>query len=472
VFRSPMMDFGYDISDYRDVDPSFGSLAGLDALLREAHARDLKVILDFVPNHTSDQHPWFQESRSSRDNPRRDWYNWRDPAPDGGPPNNWLTNLGTGAWELDAQTGQYYYHAFLKQQPDLNWRNPDVREAMWDIMRFWLDRGFDGFRVDVIWQLVKDEHFRDNPRNPLYAEGMPPNRSTLPTYTTDQPEVHDIVAGMRRVIDEYEDRVLIGEIYLPVERLVMYYGSEASLGVHLPLNFHLLDVPWQADAVAELVNRYEALVPAYGWPNWVLGNHDKPRVASRLGTEQARLAAMLLLTLRGTPTLYYGDELGMTDVEVPPALRRDRFDLETPGLGRDGARTPMQWSSEVNAGFSHSTPWLPVGPEFATVNVDSLEKESGSILNLYRSLLQMRKREPALVNGDYQFIEATDVLTFTRAVDGRRLVVALNFSNQKTDASLPESGGYRVLLSTYVDRWGDQEDRTVSLRPNEGVVLG
>ncbi len=245
IYPSPMADGGYDVSDYRGIDPIFGTAADFERLLTEAHARGLKVILDFVPNHTSDRHRWFVESRSSRDNPRRNWYIWRDPAPDGGPPNNWLANFGGSGWEYDAVTGQYYYHAFLKEQPDLNWRNLDVRTAMYDVLRIWLDRGIDGFRVDVLWLLIKDDQFRDNPQNPGWQPNQPGIDRLLQRYSADRPEVHDVVAEMRRVFDAYPDRVLIGEVYLPLERLVAYYGRDMT-GAHLPFNFQLIFAPWNA----------------------------------------------------------------------------------------------------------------------------------------------------------------------------------------------------------------------------------
>src|SRR6185369_4869433 len=360
IFVSPMADFGYDISDYRAIDPLFGSMDDFDRLLTQAHARGLKVLLDFVPNHTSDQHAWFRESRASRNNAKRDWYIWRDPAPGGGPPNNWHSEFGGSAWQLDPATGQYYYHAFLAAQPDLNWRNPAVREAMHDVLRFWLKRGVDGFRVDVIWHLMKDEHFRDNPANPGFRETDPPHRRVLPLYTADRPEIHEVVRELRAVIDEFPERVLIGEIYLPIERLVAYYGRDLR-GAHLPFNFTLLETAWQARAIAGLIEQYEGALPAGGWPNWVLGNHDRPRVASRVGAAQAGVAAMLLLTLRGTPTLYYGDELGMQQVAIAPEQVRDPFEKNVPGMGqgRDGCRTPMQWDGSPGAGFTDSVPWLP-----------------------------------------------------------------------------------------------------------------
>src|SRR4051812_24948906 len=338
IFVSPMADFGYDIADYTEIDPLFGTLEDFDALAAAAHQLGLEVILDLVPNHTSDRHPWFLESRSSRDNPKRDWYIWRDPAPDGGPPNNWLSEFGGGAWEYDATTGQYYYHAFLAAQPDLNWRNPHVRAAMYDAMRFWLRRGVDGFRVDVIWHLIKDDQFRNNPPNPNFRVGDPPIHAVIPLYTADRPEVQDVIAEMRGVVDEFSDRLLIGEIYLPVERLVAYYGRDLS-GVHLPFNFALLSVTWNARQLAKLIDEYEAALPKGGWPNWVLGNHDKPRLATRIGLDQARVAAMLLLTLRGTPTIYYGEEIRMEQVPIAPEHVRDPFEMRVPGqgLGRDAA---------------------------------------------------------------------------------------------------------------------------------------
>jgi alpha-glucosidase len=341
IFPSPMADFGYDVSNYVDIDPLFGTLVDFDELLAVAHGHGIKALLDFVPNHTSDQHPWFVESRSSRDNLRRNWYLWRRPGPNGGVPNNWLSQFGGAAWKLDPLTGEYYYHAFLKQQPDLNWRNPQVRRAMYDAMRFWLRRGVDGFRVDVLWHLIKDDRFRDNPPNPNFAQGMSPHEALLPLYTTDRPEMEEVLAEMRSVVDEFGDRLLIGEIYLPIERLVKYYGRDLR-GAHLPFNFSLLSTSWHARTIAKLIAEYEAALPPGGWPNWVLGNHDRPRIAGRVGRDQARIAAMLLLTLRGTPTIYFGDEIGMEQVAIPLERVRDPFQRNVPGLlvGRDGCRTP------------------------------------------------------------------------------------------------------------------------------------
>jgi alpha-glucosidase len=474
VFASPMADFGYDISDYTAIDPLFGSLDDFDRLVELAHACQLKVILDLVPNHTSDQHRWFQESRSSRDNAKRDWYIWRDPAPDGGPPNNWLSEFGGSAWEYDQQTAQYYYHAFLAAQPDLNWCNPQVRAAMYDVMRFWLRRGVDGFRVDVIWHLIKDDQFRDNPLNPAFAPGDPPQHRLVPLYTTDRPEVQDVIREMRQVTNEFSDRVLIGEIYLPIERLVTYYGRDLS-GVHLPFNFSLLGARWHARSLAKLIDEYEAALPPGGWPNWVLGNHDKPRIASRVGTEQARIAAMLLLTLRGTPTIYYGDEIGMQQVAIQPEQVRDPFEKNVSGLGlgRDGCRTPMQWNGSRYGGFSDVEPWLPLPERSEGDNIEEQRQRSTSIYQLHRELIALRRARPALVSGAYRPIGASgDLLMFLRETPDDRLLIALNLGEEPTTAtsSLPPING-RLLLSSHLDRAGEPVRVNLNLRGNEGAVV-
>jgi alpha-glucosidase len=474
IFTSPMADFGYDVADYTGIDPLFGTMADFDALLAAAHGLGLKVILDLVPNHSSDRHPWFIESRSSRENPKRDWYLWRDPAPDGGVPNNWLSEFGGSAWEYDAATGQYYYHAFLKEQPDLNWRNGDVRAAVHDAMRFWLRKGIDGFRVDVIWHLVKDDAFRDDPPNPDFRDDMPPNRKILHVYSADRPEIHDVIAGMRRVSDEFAARVLIGEIYLPVERLVAYYGQDLS-GAHLPFNFALISTAWHAREIEDLIERYEAALPPGAWPNWVLGNHDKVRLASRIGREQARVAAMLLLTLRGTPTLYYGDELGMSQVTIAPEDVRDPFEKNVPGLGvgRDGCRTPMQWDVSRYAGFSKVKPWLPLSGDSIHENVVNLDADAKSILSLYRMLIALRRNRPELARGAYEPVTAQgNLLLYRRGIDGKSLTVALNLGAEPLSVASPSAGSGKVLLSTFLDRHGEAVGEVLELRGNEGVIVG
>jgi alpha-glucosidase len=475
IFPSPMADFGYDISDYTEIDPLFGTMAEFERLVSAVHNGGMKLILDLVPNHTSDQHPWFIESRSSRSNPKRDWYIWRDPAVNGGPPNNWLSEFGGSAWQYDAHTHQYYYHAFLTQQPDLNWRNPAVRCAIYDVMRFWLRKGVDGFRVDVIWHLIKDQLLRDNPPNPAFCEGQPPNQALLPLYTTDRPEIHDVVAEMRRVIDEFEHRVLIGEIYLPIERLVSYYGKDL-LGAQMPFNFALLSASWTARSIERILAEYEQALPKGAWPNWVLGNHDRPRVASRVGGEQARIAAMLLLTLRGTPTLYYGDELGMHQVVIPPDCVRDSFEKNVPGIGvgRDGCRTPMQWDSTVNAGFSNGVAWLPLPDDFVHENVLNLELEETSILNLYKALIHLRRVSPALTSGEYVPVAAEDeFLIYRRGRGDPSMLIVLNFSSDPVSLETQEIPGEgEILISTFMDRTRERILGSLDLRGNEGVIIG
>jgi alpha-glucosidase len=474
IFMSPMADFGYDIADYTDVDPLFGNLADLDHLIDEAHRHRIKLILDLVPNHTSDQHPWFVESRASRHNPKRDWFIWRDPAPNGGPPTNWLSEFGGSAWEFDPNTNQYYCHTFLSAQPDLNWRNPAVRNAIHDVMRFWLRRGVDGFRVDAVWYLIKDDQFRNNPPNHKFRPGGLPRDALIPLYTADLPEVHDAISGMRQVTDEFSDRVLLGEIYLPIERLVAYYGRDLD-GVHFPYNFALLTAKWEARSLAQLIDEYEAALPSGGWPNWVLGNHDRPRLATRIGPDQARVAAMLLMTLRGTPTLYYGDEIGMQQAAILPEQVRDPFERNVPGIGigRDGCRTPMQWDGTKWAGFSDVDPWLPIAANFRDENVNSYRKDKGSLYWLYRRLIDFRRNHVALAEGSYKPLMASgELLLFCRELRAERVLIALNMGSEPIAVSFPDkrSSG-RVLLSSFADREGEEVRASFDLRGNEGLLL-
>ncbi|HEY6445243.1 MAG TPA: alpha-amylase family glycosyl hydrolase [Acidobacteriaceae bacterium] len=463
VYPSPMADFGYDISDYCAIDPLFGAMADFDALLAEVHRRGLRLILDFVPNHTSDQHPWFLESRSSRQNPKRDWYLWRDQ------PNNWTSNFGGSAWEFDEKTGQYYYHSFLKQQPDLNWRNPAVARAMFDVLRFWLRKGVDGFRVDVMWLIVKDDRFRDNPPNPGYRPGSPSSHRFLPVYNSDRPEVHAIVAQMRRVVDEFSARVLIGEIYLPVPQLMTYYGRNLT-GADLPFNFHLLQCPWSADAIAQVIGEYDSALPVGAWPNWVLGNHDQPRIASRVGKRQARVAAMLLFALPGTLTLYYGEEIGMTNVPIAPEQVQDPAEKNEPGIGqgRDPERTPMCWDRSPLAGFTTGKPWLPLGDDHAAVNVAVEQHDSASILRLYGKLIALRKAHPTLVSGKLDRIHVDrGVLRFRRS-GPEEIEVLLNLTHEPVEVPSPAAA---ILAATHSDREGQTLSGSTTLRSAEGLLL-
>lgn len=470
IFPSPMADFGYDVADYCGIEPMFGDLAAFDQLLAAAHARGLKLILDFVPNHSSDQHVWFRESRSSRDHPRRDWYIWRDPAPDGGPPNNWISDFGGSAWEWDADTGQYYLHAFLKEQPDLNWRNPELRAAMMDVLRFWFDRGIDGFRIDVLWHIVKAQDFADNPPNPDWRPGRTERDRVIQTHSTDQPEAHAISAEFRALADEYgtqtgNGRVLIGEIFLPNHAHARWYGTPDRPQVHLPFNFQLIENAWDAGVLRRLIADYEASLPTFGWPNWVMGSHDAPRIAARIGEAQARVAAMLLLTLRGTPTLYQGDEIGIRQVVIPPDRVRDPQDLRQPGIGigRDRSRTPMAWDASHNAGFSGGEPWLPLHADWPTRNVAAQADDPGSMLTLYRRLLHLRRAHAVLTTGSLTLIDAPDgVLAYTRDHAGKRIHILLNL----TPDDLPCDWAGTPLLST---RGGEPVPDL--LRADEGLFI-
>jgi alpha-glucosidase len=479
---SPMKDFGYDVADYSAVDPVYGTIEDFDRLLAAAHERGLKLILDLVPNHTSDQHAWFLESRSHRDNPKRDWYIWRDPAPNGGPPNNWTSFFGGSAWTFDEATGQYYLHQFVREQPELNYRNPAVLEAMLGEMRFWLDRGVDGFRVDVIWLMIKDAELRDEPLDPNW-DGVNPHFRLQHIYTQDQPEVHEVIRRMRALLDEYDERMMVGEIYLPNKELMAYYGK-AFDECHLPFNFQLIDSPWNAQTVRRLVDQYEADLPANAWPNWVLGNHDKHRLATRVGPDQARVANMLLLTLRGTPTCYYGDELGMANVRIPPEFLQDPQAVNQPAIadivGRDPARTPMQWDASPNAGFAAPSvqPWLPLADDYGTRNVAAESADPTSMLSYFRALTALRESSPALVVGDYKAVdtgkdEVYAYLRTTRTDSGeQRCLVVLNFGGSTHRLDLSSLGKTaNILLSTNMLSKGEVPLRRLYVSPNEGMIL-
>lgn len=475
VYKSPFADFGYDVADYCAIDPLFGTMEDFEHLVEEMHRRDLRLIMDAVPNHSSDQHAWFQESRSSRDNPKRDWYIWADPAPGGGPPTNWLSNFGGSAWEFDEKTGQYYYHAFLKEQPDLNWRNPEIPDAWDDILRFWLEKGVDGFRFDVIWHIIKDDQLRDNPKNPSYNAAREPTYNSLdPVYTTDRPEVHDLVQRMRSVIESYgKARLFIGEIYLPVERLVSYYGPDAN-GTDMPYNFQLALLPWKSDEIMKAVDYYEDHLPVGAWPNWVLGNHDQPRIGSRVAPHQVRGAQLLLLTLRGTPTMYYGDELGMRDVAIKPDEVQDPFEKNEPGKGngRDPQRTPMPWTNNEKGGFTTADrPWLPVGQN-TECSVEDQKNDDASLLHMVRRLITFRRQHPALCVGDHSTLPCKEpVAAFARHFNDEHLYIVINFSDEPQSYPLPASG-LRCVFTTAVDECLPiiQENR-VQLRGGEGVVV-
>jgi alpha-glucosidase len=477
-YPSPMADFGYDVSDYTDVDPMFGTLDDFDRLLTEAHGRGLRVIVDWVPNHTSDQHPWFVESRSSRTNPKRDWYVWRDSKPEGGLPNNWQSEFGGPAWTYDEGTRQWYLHSFLAEQPDLNWRNPDVVAAMLDTIRFWLDRGVNGFRIDVAHYVMKDPAFTDNPvaRDPGAMgtfKPMGPFNAWEHVHDRGHPDVHGIYRQLRAVLDEYDgDRFSVGEIHIfDWDEWAAYYGDGDEL--HMPFNFSLIWAGWDAAAIRNRIEAVETAVPAHGWPNYVLGNHDEQRLATRYGPANAEAAATLLLTLRGQPTLYYGDELAMRETDVPLDQEQDPWGIRVPGLSRDGCRTPMPWTPGPGHGFTEPSvaPWLPFGEDAAERNVETQLAAPDSMLNFVRSLLHLRRTRPSLNRGAMHLLDGLpdDVLGYDRDHHDERTTVLINFSSDSREARIASPGP--VLLSTDAGR-EDIEGATVTLSPHEALVIG
>jgi alpha-glucosidase len=453
IYRSPMADFGYDVSDHCAIDPVFGDLDAFDRLLAGCHERGLRLLLDWVPNHTSVEHPWFVESRSLRDAPKRHWYIWRDGSPDR-PPNNWRAAFGGPAWTWDAATAAWYLHLFLPQQPDLNWRNPDVVAAQHDVLRFWLDRGVDGFRADVVHLIGKDEALPD----------QPPELADLDLVGVhDYPGTHELLRGIRVVLDSYPgERVMVGEVNLGSAELVApYYGQ----GDELPLvfNFALLYAPWEAARWAAVVTESEeALAARDAWPVWVLTNHDNVRHRSRYGASEprARVAAAVLLTLRGTPFLYAGEELGLEDAVLSPDERVD------PG-GRDGCRAPLPWTPDPPHGWGPH-PWLPFPPDAAARSAATQSADPASILGLYRRLLRLRRSSPALHDGTWHLIEATaDLLVYERrTADDRRIVVA-NFGRTSETVALP--GAWTIDLAT--DHRRDATPWTGRLEPESAAIL-
>ncbi len=478
-YPSPMADFGYDISDHTDVDPIFGNLSDLDRLIQNVHDLKMKIVVDFVSAHTSNQNQWFIESRSSRSHPKRDWYIWKDPKPDGSPPNNWIGRFdGFSAWEWDNQTQQYYLHSFLKEQPDLNWRSPGAKQAMLNVLDFWLQRGVDGVRVDAAYRALKDKEFRDNPVNPDWHPGMEPSDRLFEVFSKNIPEIHDFNRMLRNFVEQYGDRLVIGELYKPLEEIVKHYGANDEL--HLPLNSELMssDCQWSAEYVREVVERYERLLPEGTWPNWTLGNHDKHRVASRIGIAQAKIAMMLLLTLRGTPTIYYGEELGMEDAWIPSEHIQDPWEKKAPGIGvgRDTERTPMLWDNSAHAGFCPSSvqPWLPITYDYSNLHVEAQKQNSRSFLSLTRALLHFRQQQPVLQLGDYvSLYSPSSLFCYRRFNKTSDLLVALNFSDQYQEWTLPEEfrNQSTIVLSTFMDRQGGKLGGKVELRGNEGLII-
>jgi alpha-glucosidase len=472
VSPSPDADFGYDVADHTAIDPRYGTMADFDRLVEEAHRRGIRIVMDMVMNHTSDRHPWFVESRSSRSSPRRDWYLWRDR------PNNWKAVFGGSAWQEDPVTGQYYLHLFAREQPDLNWRNPAVRAAQLDVFRSWLERGVDGFRLDVFNAYFKHPALADNPLKP----GLRGFDRLRHVNDTDQPEMRSFLRELRALLDAYPGRYAVGETFLSTpEKAAAYCGPGA---LHAAFSFDFtggsLSFPWNAKWLRARIQHREALFgPAGPWPTTVMSNHDLPRAASRYcrgeNDAQARIAMALLFTLRGTPFLYYGEEIGMRDIRL-----RRREILDPPGKtywplykGRDGCRSPMPWDGSPRAGFSTGQPWLPLHPDHGERNVAAQAADHGSLLSFTRALIALRKNTPAMTTGDMAFLPSPRrTLAYARRAPGQVVVVTMNFSAHRTVVSLPEvrHGPFRVLLrSSRIT--APPPDRAVTLEPHEVAVL-
>src|ERR1700719_72802 len=447
-FPSPQVDFGYDVSDYENIDPMYGTLADFDRLVAEAKKRGIHIILDFVVNHTSDQHQWFLDSKSSRTSAHRDWYIWRDGKGPGQPPNNWASTFGGSAWKFDPTTNQYYYHFFYAEQPDLNWRNPAVKDAMFGAESWWYKRGVSGFRLDAVDTLFEDPNLQDNPikRPGTNAFGDPYEDNK---NNTKLPEVHDVLRGLRKVADEH-NAVLIGETWTAdVAELDQYYGP-GNNELQLPMDFLFTMV--NKLSPAEFRKQIAAVDAASGWPTFVISNHDIVRSYDRYGDGKhndqiAKLMAALYLTLRGTPIMYYGEEIGMKT--TPPTRKEDvRDPIGRMGWpeekGRDGERTPMQWDSSENAGFSKGTPWLPVPPTYRTHNVADEAKDPDSVLAFYKKLLKLRHENTVLLDGSYMPLNESDqnVFSYLRSYKGEVVLVALNMSAspQRVNFELSKNG--------------------------------
>jgi len=475
-YPSPQIDFGYDVSDYENIDPMYGTLKDFDRLEADGQKRGIQIIMDFVMNHSSDQHQWFIDSRSSRTSSHRNWYVWHDGKGPGQPPNNWQSTFGHSAWTLDPKTNQYYYHYFYPEQPDLNWRNPAVEKAMFDVTRWWYDRGVAGFRLDAVDTLFEDPDLRDNPILPGKNKFGDPNMEDK--YNVKLPEVHEVLRDLRKVADQH-NAVLIGETWTKdVSELKQYYG-EHSNELQMPMDFLFTTV--NKVSAPEFRRQIAAVDSAGGWPVYVLSNHDIVRSYNRYGDGQhndaiAKLMAGLYLSLRGTPIMYYGEEIGMENND--PKRKEDVKDpigkIGWPQeKGRDGERTPMQWTSDANAGFTQGTPWLPVPPSYKTHNVANEQQDPNSILQFYRHLLALRHQNRALLDGDYVPLNENDpdVLSYLRRYKDQSVLVVLNMSSQARtiDLDLASKGINSKKAQTLLTTIGNEgKERTLpqmSLEP-------
>lgn len=469
-YPSPQVDCGYDVSDHVGVDPLFGNMTDFDELLVKAHDRGMKVMLDLVPNHVSDQHSWFKEARSSRDNPKRDWFVWRDT------PNNWLSISGGPSWEYDEATEQYYLHSFMKSQPDLNWENPSVRSAVADIMRFWFNKGVDGFRVDAVWSLSKDPNFSDDPLNPDFSGPPDTYGAFIHSMSKNGPQAIEYLNFIASIASEYQDKrllfeyypdVMLGDIHDQLEKIHAVNPSIAS-----PFYFEGVHMPWHAERFGRTLSKYLEIVPPEAWASFCFSNHDQPRIVSRFGEEQARLIAVLQFALPGMPVFYNGDEVGMSNGDVPPELTKDKFEKTGDSGGRDPYRIPMAWTSQaVNGGFSQATPWLPLNNDIDFKNVEAESGKEDSFLTLYQKLLEVR-RDPVLSVGKFNLIDVHNgfVLAFERSLGGKKLYVVCNFADSEQEAALPEAAK-QVLVESRPGATRLLEHSKVSIAGFGAVIL-
>jgi alpha-glucosidase len=462
IYPSPDVDFGYDVSNYVDIDPKYGTLADFNALVADAHTRGIRVILDLVLNHTSDQHPWFVESKKSKDNPYSDWYMWLPPRKDGSVPNGWESIFGGKGWEYIPDREEYYFHMFYKEQPDLNWRNPAVEEAIYDVFRFWMKQGADGFRLDVFNGYFKDAKHRDNPPK-LGLRGFDRQQHV---YDCDQPELIPVLKNIRKIVDENPDGYTVGETFLSTPEKAAKYCAPGLL--HAAFNFGYLECKWNPKAFATVIHKWEDVLQEGSWPTYVLNNHDVRRTGTRFtkGEDDRILknAAVLLLTMRGTPFMYYGEEIGMRDIPIK------RSEIQDPigkkywpfHVGRDGCRSPMQWDESANAGFTSGKPWLPVHVNADLRTVKSQMADEQSLWHVYKQVLQLRKAYSVLRYGMFQPVtfEQKTLLAYLRQDNEQTILVIINFKKRRTRLALGsdlQRAGWKELLSTVEnpDRFND-----------------
>ncbi|HSX19272.1 MAG TPA: alpha-amylase family glycosyl hydrolase [Candidatus Saccharimonadales bacterium] len=475
IYKSPQKDFGYDVSDYKRVDKCYGTIKKFEELAEKLHKKNIRIMMDYVPNHTSSKHPWFEKSRSSRDNTKRNWYVWRNPKKDGSPPNNWLSVFGGSAWQWDKKTKQYYLHTFDLNQPDLNWHNNDVEKHMLSVINYWLKRGADGFRVDAIYHLFKNQDFGDEPENPNYSTDSLPYYKLFHTKTYALPKTIELMRRISHLLKRSGGKFMVSEVHTGPEDLMKMYKN-VDWRYFQPFNFSLIFLPWIAKTQKEYVDQYDRQIGKTYFPCYVSGNHDVKRAATRIGEKQSRNLAIMLLTLRGFSYIYSGDELAMTDTPIAKDKVMDTFELHSPGLGlgRDPQRTPMQWDTTKNAGFSTDSPWLPVNKNYKKLNVQAQMQDKKSHLNLYKKLINLKKTSPAIKEGEYIPLPmpAPNVYSYLREKGAQKVLVVVNFDNKPKKLSL----GYkeaRIILDSFLTREPNKKVSLVDfkLKPDEGIIF-